>query len=98
MRILICGETFPLARVLLQERLPSEAGDELCVWPDRATATDLSHVDILIPMMFRIDGEVMDAARFRLIQQWGSGREGVDLEATRTRGIPVASVPHVRQQ
>lgn len=92
MRILFCGETFASSRVLLQQRLPSQAGDEVSVWPDRDTPTDLSHVDVLIPMMFRIDGEIMDAARFRLIQQWGSGLEGVDLEAARTRGIPVASV------
>src|SRR5262249_31787976 len=49
--------------------------------------------DVLIPMMFRIDGTAMDAIRPRLIQQWGSGLEGVDLEAARERGIPVASVP-----
>jgi len=93
MRILFCGESFASARVLLQQRLRSKAGDEFCIWPDRGTSADLSHVDVLIPMMFRIDGEVMDAARFRLIQQWGSGLEGVDLDAARTRGIPVASVP-----
>lgn len=46
MRILFCGETFASARALLQERLPSEAGDEICVWPDRGTATDLSHGDV----------------------------------------------------
>ena len=93
MRILFCGETFASSRTLLQQRLPSQAGDKISVWPDRGTPTDLSHVDVLVPMMFRIDGEVMDAAHFRLIQQWGSGLEGVDLEAARTRGIPVASVP-----
>ena len=42
MRILFCCETFASARALLQERLPSEAGDEICVWPDRGTATDLT--------------------------------------------------------
>ena len=93
MRILFCGDTFASSRVLLQQRLPAPACDEVSVWPDCGTPTDLSHVDVLIPMMFRIDGEVMDGARFRLIQQWGSGLEGVDLEAARTRGIPVASVP-----
>jgi phosphoglycerate dehydrogenase-like enzyme len=35
----------------------------------------------------------MDVLHVRLIQQWGSGLEGVDLEAARVRGIPVASVP-----
>jgi len=93
MRILFCGNTFASARDLLQQRLPSEAGDEICVWQDRNAAIDLSRIDVLIPMMFRIDAEIMDAAHFRLIQQWGSGLEGVDLDAARARGIPVARVP-----
>jgi len=63
------------------------------VWQDRNAAIDLSRIDVLIPMMFRIDAEIMDAAHFRLIQQWGSGLEGVDLDAARARGIPVARVP-----
>jgi phosphoglycerate dehydrogenase-like enzyme len=93
MRILFCGETFPSARLLLQQRLPLGSNDELHVWPDRGTPLNLKTVDVLIPMMFRIDTAVMDAAHVALIQQWGSGLEGVDLEAARARGIPVASVP-----
>jgi hypothetical protein len=90
MRILFCGETFASARALLQERLPSEAGDEVYVWPDCGTATDLSHVDVLIPMMFRIDGEIMDAARFRLTQQWGIGGLKASIWKPRRR-------THIRQ-
>jgi phosphoglycerate dehydrogenase-like enzyme len=93
MRILFCGETFPAARLLLQQRLPFKANDELCVWPHRGRAMNIEIADVLIPMMFRIDAGVMDAVRLRLIQQWGSGFEGIDLEAARVRGIPVASVP-----
>src|SRR5215467_1075024 len=89
MRIIFCGETFPASRLLLQERLP---GAELCVWQDR-NALPPMRGDVLIPMMFPIDATAMDAIRPRLIQQWGSGLEGVDLEAARKRGISVASVP-----
>jgi len=92
-RIIFCGDTFPAARFLLQERLPLEANDEICVWPDRNAIADLKPADVLIPMMFRIDASVMDATRCRLIQQWGSGLEGIDLEAARSRGISVAGVP-----
>ncbi len=35
----------------------------------------------------------MDASQCRLIHQWGSGLEGVDLAAARERGIWVANVP-----
>jgi phosphoglycerate dehydrogenase-like enzyme len=62
------------------------------VWHDRHVAAKIHNVDVLIPMMFPIDASVMDGIRPRLIQQWGSGLEGVVLEAARTRGIQVASV------
>jgi phosphoglycerate dehydrogenase-like enzyme len=88
-----CGDTFQTARILLQRRLSPDADDEICVWIDRATPITIGNVDVLIPMMFRIDGDVMDAFRPRLIQQWGSGLEGIDLDAARDRKIPVASVP-----
>src|SRR5437660_7805720 len=90
MRIVFCGETFPSARVLLQERLQA---DECHVWPDGNTLCRTNGVDVLIPMMFRIDAPVMDHIRPRLIQQWGSGLEGVNLEAAQARRIPVAGVP-----
>src|ERR1700730_15474901 len=93
MRILFCGETFPSARLLLEQRLSPAASDVMSVWPDRSSLTSLNHVDVLIPMMFGIDAAVMDTARGRLLQQWGSGFEGIDLAAARGRGIPVASVP-----
>ena len=80
MRIVFCGETFPSARILLQERLPD---DELCAWRERNPIAEMKDVDVLIPMMFRIDATVMDGIRPRLVA----------LQAARTRGIPVASVP-----
>ncbi len=92
MRIVFCGETFPAARTVLQQRLPSAMADETCVWPDQGVLPKIGTIDVLIPMMFRIDAGVMDALRPRLIQQWGSGLEGIDLEAARRRGIPVKSV------
>jgi len=88
MRIIFCGNTFPASRRLLEERLPEA---EICVWQDRNVLPPGG--DVLIPMMFRIDGAVMDIICPRLIQQWGSGLEGVDLEAAHKRGIAVASVP-----
>lgn len=90
MRIVFCGETFPSARVLLQERLPA---DECHVWPDGNASCQTKDVDVLIPMMLRIDAAVMDHIHPRLIQQWGSGLEGVNLEAAQARRIPVAGVP-----
>ncbi len=90
MRILFCSEAFPAARQLLQERLPA---DEVCACPAEAVLAAVREADVVIPTMTRIDARVMDAGRFRLIQQCGVGLEGVDLAAARARGIWVANVP-----
>lgn len=50
--------------------------------------------DVVIPTMSRITGTLLGTAdRLRLIQQVGSGLEGVDIEAAKKRGIQVANVP-----
>jgi len=90
MRVLICSEHFPIARPTLQARLPH---DEVLTCPADAVLAALPGVDVVIPAMARVDGAVMDAGHFRLIQQWGAGLEGVDLAAARARGVWVANVP-----
>jgi phosphoglycerate dehydrogenase-like enzyme len=92
MRILFCGDTFPAARRYLKSRLqPSQ--DEIAVCSGHEIVGALNGVDVLIPLMCRIDSTLMDAGRIRLIQQWGAGIEGVDLHAAQQRGIRVANVP-----
>ena len=50
--------------------------------------------DVVIPTMSRVTESLLATAdRLRLIQQVGSGLEGVDIEAARMRGIRVANVP-----
>ncbi len=92
MRILFCGDTFPAARQYLERRLGPH-GDEVVTCPGDSIRTALGGVDVVIPLMCPIDAAIMDAGRFRLIQQWGAGLEGVDLAAARQRGIVVANVP-----
>ena len=92
MRILFCGEAFPAARPRLARRVrPNE--DQLVVCPAGEIGAALDGVDMVIPFMCRIDAALMDRGRFRLIQQWGAGLEGVDLIAAKQRGIRVANVP-----
>jgi phosphoglycerate dehydrogenase-like enzyme len=93
MRILFCGSGFPFALEMLRRRLPPGAGDEVRCWTSGELAAQLDGVDVVVPAMRRIDAAAMDAGRFRLVQQWGAGLEGVDLEAARARGIWVANVP-----
>lgn len=92
MRILFCGESFPEARRRLEERADSH-GDEIVSCHRAALRTAVENADVVIPLMTRIDAALMDRGRFRLVQQWGAGLEGVDLEAARQRGIRVANVP-----
>jgi phosphoglycerate dehydrogenase-like enzyme len=86
--IVFVGESFSAAREMVGELLPD---DEI-----RACAADslpAAPIDVLVPTMNRVDAQLMDAVRPRLIQQFGAGLEGVDLDAASERGIPVANIP-----
>jgi lactate dehydrogenase-like 2-hydroxyacid dehydrogenase len=43
--------------------------------------------------MQRVGAEAIQAGTFRLVQQWGAGLEGVDVDAARRKGVFVANVP-----
>ena len=90
MRIVFCGETFPSARDILARLLP---GDDVRRVPVRDLAAALESAEVLIPMMLRLDAELVAATSARLIQQWGAGLEGVDVAAASARGIDVCNVP-----
>lgn len=92
MRILFCGDCFRASHSLLRERLPA-GEDELAVCNGANLHQALSKADVVIPMMTILDEALIEAGSFRLVQQWGSGLEGVDLDAARARGIWVANVP-----
>lgn len=93
MRILFCGDCFPSARALLKDRL--SADDEIVVSSGADLRVELGRSDVVIPMMTTFDKDLISAARVRLIQQWGSGLEGVDIKAAAARDIWVANVPTV---
>jgi phosphoglycerate dehydrogenase-like enzyme len=90
-RILFCGDCFPASHSLLEERL--RADDEIVVCDGINLRNALAACDVVIPMMTILDEALTEAGSFRLVQQWGSGLEGVDLDAARARGIWVANVP-----
>lgn len=90
MRILFCGETFPEAR----RRLALKLRDDEIVFCERSALREALHgADVVIPLMSRIDRALIEAGSFRLIQQWGAGLEGVDVEAACRKGVRVANVP-----
>jgi phosphoglycerate dehydrogenase-like enzyme len=43
--------------------------------------------------MQRIGKDAIEKGSFRLVQQWGAGLEGVDIEAARRKGVFVSNVP-----
>jgi phosphoglycerate dehydrogenase-like enzyme len=94
MRIGLVGGGFPEVRRCLTAALdelaiPELAGTELIDVPHSAPVP----VDVLSPLGSTIDGPLMDACGARFVQQFGVGVSGVDLDAARARGLPVANVP-----
>ena len=98
MRILFCGNTFPEAPEYLRERLDPDANDEIVVCPDANILPHLSEIDVVIPKMQRIGAEAIEAGTFRLVQQWGAGLEGVDVEAAKRKGGLCCQCAGYRQQ
>lgn len=89
--VVLAGSGFRAVTEYLAAALPG--GDIEVVAPEVIADRGVT-AEILIPAMTRIDGPMMDRVRgLRLIQQWGAGLEGVDLEAATARGIAVANVP-----
>ena len=90
-RIVVAGAGFAALREHLGRALPEvhiEAIEPGILRRDGAEAS------VLIPAMARIDGHIMDRITgLHLIQQWGVGLEGVDLNAAGERRIAVANVP-----
>ena len=84
------------------ERIPA-AGHELDVWPGPLPprATELrkhaANADGLLCLLTdRVDAALLDAApRLRVISNYATGSDNVDLDVARARGIPVGVTPGV---
>lgn len=88
MLIGMCGAEFPDVREFLAREMPEA---EIVVI-DHGAVPDFT-VDVLLPGGGAVGAGLMDAARPKLIQQFGVGLQGVDLEAARERGIEVRNLP-----
>jgi phosphoglycerate dehydrogenase-like enzyme len=90
LKILLCGRTFPPSRGVLAPHLPD---DEVIVVDRESLPDAVRTADVLIPMMSQLDRATIALTAARLIQQWGAGLEGVDVDAATARGIYVCNVP-----
>jgi phosphoglycerate dehydrogenase-like enzyme len=91
MKILICADMFPAMIETIERLMPA---DEVRVCLQNEVPSVAPWAEVLIPAMTRLTAEIIQSAPdLKLIQQFGVGLEGVDLEAAAARGIPVANVP-----
>lgn len=74
--------------------LRAEIPEHQCEATGGFKVDSLKGVDVLIPTMCRITDDMLaQIDRLQLIQQCGSGLEGVDIKAARVRNVMVANVP-----
>ncbi|MFQ5933100.1 MAG: 2-hydroxyacid dehydrogenase [Dehalococcoidia bacterium] len=90
MKILFCSDSFPHAVEMLRKYLPE---DDVRPCPEPQVPEHVAEADVLVPAMFRVDAEVIEATSARMVHQYGVGLEGVDIPAATKRGIYVANVP-----
>jgi phosphoglycerate dehydrogenase-like enzyme len=90
MKILFCGKTFPRALELLKERLPEE---DIYNCAEEDVVRLGMEADVIIPLMHRLEPELIRTTPAKLIHQWGVGLEGVDIPAATARDIMVCNVP-----
>jgi len=90
MKILFCANAFKSSMKILRELLPNHSISSCDM--DKVEE-NLEEVEIAIPLMASLDRKIIEKSSFKLIQQYGVGLEGVDIEAASEKGIFVANVP-----
>lgn len=90
LRILFCGEGFTESRRRLAPLVP---GHEILTCPAGQTEAYLAGIDIVVPYISEIGARVIAKGTFGLVQQFGVGLDGVDLDAATDAGVWVARVP-----
>jgi phosphoglycerate dehydrogenase-like enzyme len=90
MLIGMCGDDFPEVREAIAEAIP---GAEFAMIPHDRSQLDPRKIDVLVPLGGTVDADLLALTQPALVQQFGVGLQGVDLEAATRRGIPVANLP-----
>lgn len=91
MRVLFAGKEF---RRLWDILAPAFQGYDTDVAGDDELPGKIRDAEVLIVRPMPVDDALLaNAGKLRMIQQWGTGAEGMDLEACTRRGIYACNVP-----
>lgn len=91
MRVLFCGTAFERVK---ESILPLFSNMEFRIARDEEILEALPWAEILVTAPREIGEEMLrEGKSLELIQEWGTGVEGIDLEACSRRGIKVCNVP-----
>ena len=90
MRACLCLRGAAKILALVREELPQDEVVE-CSPPDVAEVA--RSCDVLVPLVARIGEDALASPRLRLVQQFGAGLDGVDVEAASRHGVYVANIP-----
>jgi len=90
MRVCLCLKGAARILELLREEL---ADHEVLECAPDEVADVAPEVDVLVPLVARISESALRSPRLRLVQQFGAGLDGVDVEAASRLGVYVANVP-----
>ena len=89
--VIVAGKSFPAMYDYLMKELPEI---NLKMVNRKELAHEIREAHVIIPGMSVIDNDLLNkGSRLLLIQQWGAGLEGVDIESATRLKIPVANVP-----
>ncbi|MDD5014485.1 MAG: 2-hydroxyacid dehydrogenase [Atribacterota bacterium] len=92
-RVIIAGKYFAASHNYLKSELP-EISLEMVELRDFIKKAEKAQ--IIIPAMAKVDEEILKKAScLRLVQQWGTGLDGVDIAAATDYQVAVANVPTV---
>ncbi|MEI8019618.1 MAG: C-terminal binding protein [Schlesneria sp.] len=96
MKIVITDYSFPNLDV--EEGILKPLGYDLVAWKEKRSAAELTQLvadaDAVITQFAPVNAEVVASMQHaKVIVRYGIGVDNVDLEAAKTRGIPVCNVP-----
>ena len=96
MKIVITDYSFPNLDV--EEGILKPLGYDLVAWKEKRSATELTQLvadaDAVITQFAPVNAEVIASMnKAKVIVRYGIGVDNVDLDAAKTRGIPVCNVP-----